>query len=363
MRRATLPGVLPAMRAFLICLILLSIAEAVNPPPGGAYPGQNTAAGTNALVRLTDGAANTALGSGALQNNTDGQSNTAAGTGALDGNRRGNQNTGTGLLALESSRFDNGPDNTAYGYRALGDNNGSRNTAIGWNALKNVFEGIENIALGHSAGRNLSNSGSYNIDVGNIGAAGDNRVVRIGDTDQVRTFIAGVSGRTVTNGLTVHVNAAGQLGTTPSSERFKDDIKPMGKASEAIFALKPVTFCYKKGIDPNGIQQFGLVAEEVEKVNRDLVVRDSGGKPYTVRYDAVNAMLLNEFLKEHRKVENLESALAQLTARLQEQDLKVQKMSEQLAAGSESRVRVKTAKFGARRIGRAEPAPQVAVNP
>ena len=330
MRRATLPGVSLAMRAFLICLILLSIAQAVNPPPGGGYPGRNTAAGTNALFLLTDGGDNTALGTGTLQNDTEGRSNTAAGTGALDGNRRGNQNTGTGVLALESSRFDNGPDNTAYGYRALGDNNGSRNTAIGWNALKNVFEGIENIALGHSAGRNLSNSGSYNIDVGNIGAAGDNRVVRIGDTDQVRTFIAGVSGRTVTNGLTVHVNAAGQLGTAPSSERFKDDIKPMGKASEAIFALKPVTFRYKKGIDPNGTQQFGLVAEEVEKVNRDLVVRDSGGKPYTVRYDAVNAMLLNEFLKEHRRVAILQSGVAELTAHFKAADSRIEKVNAQL---------------------------------
>jgi len=330
MRRATFPGVLPAMRAFLICLILLSIAQAVNPPPGGAYPGGNTAAGTNALFRLTDGRYNTALGTGTLQNDTDGQANTATGTGALDNNRRGNQNTGTGVLALESSRFDNGPDNTAYGYRALGNNEGSRNTAIGWNALVTPFEGTENIALGHSAGRNLSQSDSYNIDIGNRGAAGDNRVVRIGDTDQVRTFIAGVSGRTVTNGLAVHVNAAGQLGTAPSSERFKDDIKPMGKASEAIFALKPVTFRYKKGIDPNGIQQFGLVAEEVEKVNRDLVVRDSGGKPYTVRYDAVNAMLLNEFLKEHRKVAILQSGVAELTARFKAADSRIEKVSEQL---------------------------------
>src|SRR6476646_9817167 len=119
-RRATLPGVLPAMRASLIWLILLSIAQAVNPPPGGAYPRQNTAAGTNALLRLTDGTGNTAIGSGALQNNNDCHSNTAAGTGALDGNRRGNQNTGIGVLALESSRFDNGPDNTDYGYSALG---------------------------------------------------------------------------------------------------------------------------------------------------------------------------------------------------------------------------------------------------
>ena len=332
MRRATLPGLLLATRACLICLILLSIAQAVNPPPDGGYPGQNTAAGTNALFRLTDGIGNTALGSGALQNDTDGHSNTAVGAGALDNNRRGNQNTATGLVALESSRFDNGPDNTAYGYRALGDNNGSRNTAIGWNALKNVFEGIENIALGHSAGRNLSHSGSYNIDIGNIGAAGESRVVRIGDADHVRTFMAGVFGVIAAGGLAVHVNAAGQLGTAPSSERFKDDIKPMGKASEAIFALKPVTFRYKKELDPQGTLQFGLVAEEVDKVERDLVVRDSHGKPYTVRYDAVNAMLLNEFLKQHHRVEDLESGVAQLTARFEKQDTKIQKVSAQLEA-------------------------------
>jgi hypothetical protein len=326
MRRATLP----ALPAFLICLILLSIAQAVNPPPGGGYPRQNTAAGTNALLRLTDGIGNTALGSGALQNDTDGHSNTAAGAGALEGNRSGNQNTGTGLLALGSSSFDNGPDNTAYGYRALDETNGDRNTAIGWNAVHTILEGTDNIALGHSAGRNLFRSDSFNIDVGNIGVRGDNRVVRIGDTDQVRTFIEGVSGSTVTGGLAVRVNAAGQLGTAPSSERFKDDIKPMGKASEAIFALKPVTFRYKKGIDPDGIQQFGLVAEEVEKVSRDLVVRDSGGKPYTVRYDAVNAMLLNEFLKEHRKIATLQSGVAELTARFKAADSRIEKVSEQL---------------------------------
>ena len=329
-RSTTLQSVSLAMRAFLICFILLSIAQAVNPPPGGAYPERNTAAGTDALLRLTDGRDNAALGTGSLQNNTTGQSNTAVGTGALDGNRRGDANTGTGLLALESSRFDNGPHNTAYGYRALGNNNGNRNTAIGWNALIIVFEGTENIALGHSAGRNLSHSNSNNIDIGNRGVGGESRVVRIGDADQVRTFIAGVFGSTIAGGRPVSVNAAGQLGTAPSSKRFKDEIKPMGKASEAIFALKPVTFRYKKELDSKGTQQFGLVAEEVEKVDRDLVVRDSDGKPYTVRYDAVNAMLLNEFLKEHPKVEALESGVAQLTARLKEEDSKIQQVSEQL---------------------------------
>jgi len=345
MRPAISPAVMLAMRTFLTCLIFLSIAQAVNPPPSGGYPGGNTAAGTNALLRLTDGTYNTALGTGTLQNDTDGKSNTAVGTGALDGNRSGNQNTGTGLLALASNRFDNGPDNTAYGYRALDETNGDRNTAIGWNALHTILEGTDNIALGHSAGRNLSQTDSNNIEIGNIGAAGDNRVVRIGDTDQVRTFVAGVSGTTVTNGLAVRVNAAGQLGTAPSSERFKDDIKPMRKESEAIFALKPVTFRYKREIDPHGTLQFGLVAEEVEKVNCDLVMRDSHGELYTVRYEAVNAMLLNEFLKQHHKVNDLESGVAQLTARFEKQDAKIQKVSAQLATASPSGGELETSKF------------------
>ena len=226
----------------------------------------------------------------------------------------------------------------AIGTNWLDNNNGSRNTAIGWNALAISFEGTENIALGHSAGRNLSQSDSYNIDIGNNGFGGESRVVRIGDADQVRTFIAGVFGSTAAGGLAVHVNAAGQLGTAPSSERFKDDIKPMGKASEAIFALKPVTFRYKKELDPKCTQQFGLVAEEVEKVNGDLVVCDSDGKPYTVRYDAVNAMLLNEFLKEHRRVTALDSGVAQPTARLKEEDSKIQKVNAQLATDESDRL-------------------------
>jgi endosialidase-like protein len=112
-----------------------------------------------------------------------------------------------------------------------------------------------------------------------------------------------------------------------SSQRFKDQIKPMDKASEAILALKPVTFRYKKELDPESTPQFGLVAEEVEKINPDLVARDAKGEVYTVRYDAVNAMLLNEFLKEHRKVEKLEAALKAVTERLKEQDAKIDKVN------------------------------------
>jgi hypothetical protein len=133
---------------------------------------------------------------------------------------------------------------------------------------------------------------------------------------QTATYIAGISGATVPDGVGVIVDADGHLGTVVSSARFKAEIKPMDKASEAVLALKPVTFRYKHELDPAGIPQFGLVAEEVEKVNPDLVARDEQGKPFSVRYEAVNAMLLNEFLKEHRKVERLEKQVALLTAGL-----------------------------------------------
>lgn len=349
---------------FVTALLLTSLevtphAQAVNPPPQGGYPGNNTAVGDNALQNLTTGINNTALGFRALHDNTVGLSNTAVGSLALRNNIGGDRNTATGLGAL----FDNesGNDNTANGFRALVHNRANANTAIGSLTLENNNGGHDNIALGYRAGANFS-PGNNNIYIGNVGLAAENGTIRIGDASQTRAFVAGIAGSSVT-GAPVSVNSDGQLGTTPSSQRFKDEIKPMDKASEAIFALEPVTFRYKKDLDPNGIPQFGLVAEELARVNPDLVVRDAEGKPYTVRYDAVNAMLLNEFLKEHRKVEELESVLTQLTAHLQEQDLKVQKMSEQLAARNESPMRVKTAKSGAGRIGRTDPATHVAINP
>src|SRR5207253_616578 len=125
---------------------------------------------------------------------------------------------------------------------------------------------------------------------------------------------------------------SGQLGTITSSARFKKDIKPMNSASEALFAFKPVTFRYKKEIDPAGTSQLGLIAEDVEKVNPDLVVRDKEGKPYSVRYDQVNAMLLNEFLKEHKKTAKLEATVASLSATVKQQAAQIQKVSAQLQA-------------------------------
>jgi uncharacterized coiled-coil protein SlyX len=191
--------------------------------------------------------------------------------------------------------------------------------------------------LGDSAGRNLT-TGSNNIYIGNGGSSpGESNKVRIGRSgSQKATFIAGISGVTVPGGVGVIVGPDGKLGTVVSSERYKDSVKPMDKASEAILALKPVTFRYKHELDPDGIPQFGLVAEEVEKVNPDLVARHADGKAYTVRYEAVNAMLLNEFLKEHRKVEEQEATIAQLKSALAKQetvDAQQQKQIEALTAG------------------------------
>src|SRR4030095_6267960 len=258
--------------------------------------------------------------------NTTGEVNTANGYTALFSNTTGYGNTANGLEALINNTIGNG--NTASGLDALVNNTtGSDNTAHGSDALYSNTTGSNNVALGNSAGGALT-TGDLNIDIANEGVAGEGKTIRIGTRgDQTRTFIAGISGAPVA-GAAVKVNANGQLGVAPSSERFKTEIKPMDKASEAVLALKPVTFRYKHEVDPNGIPPLGRVAEDVEKVNPDLVARDDQGKPYTVRYEAVNAMLLNEFLKEHRKVEQLTK---DFESKLGEQ----QKQIEALTAGLE----------------------------
>jgi hypothetical protein len=291
----------------------------------------NTATGTLALVENTTGENNTATGGGALFENTTGNFNTANGLDALFNNTSGSDNTATGELALLNNTT--GYYNTADGEAALGANTtGSNNTAEGQNALVRNTAGSNNIALGSNAGFFLT-TGSNNIDIGNKGVAGELNTIRIGrQGTQTAIFIAGISGASVPGGVGVIVDSSGHLGTVVSSQRFKDEIRPMDKASEAILALKPVTFRYKHELDPDGIPQFGLVAEEVEKVNPALVARDDRGKAYTVRYEAVNAMLLNEFLKEHKKVEKLEGVVGSLAATVKEQATQIQKVSAQLEA-------------------------------
>jgi len=180
--------------------------------------------------------------------------------------------------------------------------------------------------LGYAAGVNIL--GSYNIDIDSAGKSGESNTIRIG-TLQTATFIAGISGTAVA-GVGVVVDGNGQLGVLVSSERFKDEIKPMDKASEAILSLRPVTFHYKNAINAKGILQFGLVAEEVEKVDPDLVTRDADGKAYTVRYEAVNAMLLNEFLKQHRAVQDQQKEIDVLKAQLKEQRELIQKVNDKV---------------------------------
>ena len=355
----------------------------------------NVAIGQGALYSNTDGSLNTATGEGTLFSNTTGFENTASGQGALNSNTTGSGSTATGFQALLSNTTGSG---TAIGSQALLSNTvGTRNVAVGAAALDSLTsgemntavgnvsleqgvsvnfntalgrralgrtQGDQNTGLGFFAGWNLSDDGTNNIYIGNAGPVPigtESNTIRLGTQTativtvgnppfeshpmpaHTATFIAGISGTAVT-GRPVMINANGKLGTPPSSARFKDGIKPMDKASEAILALKPVTFRYKKEVDAERTPEFGLVAEQVEKVNPDLITRDPDGKAFTVRYEAVNAMLLNEFLKEHRKVEEqsrkiqeqdatitqFKKEMQTIVARLKEQDSNIQKVSARL---------------------------------
>src|SRR6266571_1104612 len=287
----------------------------------------NTANGLEALFSNTTGNSNTANGKDALAENTTGNDNTATGLQALVDNSTGSENTANGYQALFFNAT--GSQNTANGYQALFFNaTGSQNTANGFSALLNNT-GSNNIGLGSNAGSNLT-TGSNNIDIGALGTAGESNIIRIGTVGtHTKAFVAGISVSAIT-GTAVVVNSNGRLGVASSSARFKDQIKPMDKASEAVLALRPVTFCYKPEVDPDGIPQFGLVAEEVEKVNPALVARDAQGKPYTVRYEAVNAMLLNEFLKQHRKVQEQEATIAKQQKQIEALGAGLQKVSAQV---------------------------------
>jgi len=363
------------MKKHLLSLILISFltgfaflqsVHAVIPPPDGGYPNFNTAEGTNALQHLTTGVGNTATGWHSLFTTSTGDLNTAIGAGALVSNSTGSHNTANGALALllnttgdfntaigDSTLLNNteGFGNTATGVTALRNNttgifntaignsalaanfNGQSNTALGTGALESNTSGSGNTALGQGAGGGVTTAGGVTCIGAGIGG---------GNVDNT-TWIGNVFGVTTQSGTTapVIVSNDGQLGTVVSSERFKKDIAAMNNASNAILSLRPVTFHYKT--DTKGTAQFGLIAEEVAKVNPELVLLDKEGKPYTVRYDAVNAMLLNEFLKERRAfvdeqrkvqeqgatIELLKSAGAKQEATIAKQ----QKQIEALAAG------------------------------
>ena len=318
----------------------------------------NTAIGSNALLSNTTGGTlnitdnfpvgpNVAVGQEALENNTIASGNTAVGYQALGNNTTGINDTDLGLstaVGFQALAHASGPDagaNDGFGYQTLFNlNSGGSDVAIGANALLNLTSGDANTAVGAGAGINLT-SGDFNIFIGQ--GAGSNvtnasNVICIGadaagNNAGLSCFIANIFGQTSAGGVGVFINSNGRLGTSTSSRRFKEEIKPMGRASEAILELKPVTFHYKKELDADRIPQFGLVAEDVEKVNPDLIVRDKDGKPYSVRYDQVNAMLLNEFLKEHKKVQELEATLAQEQNDVQSKLAEQEKQIAVLASG------------------------------
>jgi hypothetical protein len=351
----------------LACFVVLPNAPAVIPPPDGGYPGANTAEGQSALFSLTSGTFNTAVGwlslesvttgilntavgagtlvlntasentatgAGALLSNTSGFDNTANGSFTLANNITGNNNTAVGSNALSSNT--SGNSNTAIGRDALSSNNiGNNNTAVGRDALLANTTGESNVAIGRGA-LAFNPAGDSNlaigIDAGNQVTTASN-VICIGHTGadvSDSTWISNIYGVTTQSGTTapVIVSNTGQLGTVASSERFKKNIATMEKSSEAILSLRPVTFHYKT--DTQDIPQFGLIAEEVAKVNPALVLPDKDGRPYTVRYDAVNAMLLNEFLKEHRTVNELRATVAQQQKQLEALTAGLQKVSAQL---------------------------------
>ena len=353
-------ALLPVL-VLMACFGLLPEAQAVSPAPDGGYPGGNTGEGQNALFGLTSGGYNTAVGyysltsdsigefntgvgAGTLFVNTIGAENTATGAGALLSNTDGILNTANGVFALAFNT--DGQFNTAVGVNALFANTvGSFNTAIGREALDSNISGIGNVALGNFAGFGVVTANNV-ICIGN-GVTG----VDVSNS----CFIGNIYATTTINNdaIPVLVDSAGQLGTASSSRRYKTDIKPMDKESESVLALKPVSFRYK--VHKDTTPQFGLIAEEVAKVNPNLVVDDANGKPYTVRYEAVNAMLLNEFLKEHkaflegqRKVQEqqatitqlkstvaqqqkeFQATIAQLTKRFDEQASQIQRVSAQL---------------------------------
>ena len=322
----------------------------------------NTAVGTDAMVFNDSGNDDVAVGSFALFNNVSGADNTAVGFEAMEFNVLAFTNAALGTFAMQnndSSGNGTGVFNTAVGGFALQANvDGTRNTAVGAGAIESGDGGNDNTAVGELAGVNITGNsntclgsntgitlttGEGNIYIGSqvqAAAADEFEFIRIGNdtafTFPYDTFIAGIYGRPVGPApLTVLCGSDGKLTANASSRRFKHDIKPMDKASEAILALKPVSFHYNE--DATNLPWFGLIAEDVAQVSEALIVRDKEGKPFGVRYEEVNAMLLNEFLKEHKKVEEQHASISQLksemqtmVAQLKEQAAQIQKVSAQL---------------------------------
>ena len=256
----------------------------------------NTPVGTYALSTNTSGARNSASGTYAMFANTTGVDNNAMGFEALYSNTAGYRNSAVGAFALAANT--GGYLNNAVGYGAMANNTmGSSNNAQGYLALENNTTGSNNIAIGEYAGYNLT-TGNSNIDIGNEGVPGESGVIRIGSS-AAATYIAGISTSTVT-GAAVYVTSAGRLGVLASSERYKTAVEPIGSTAK-LAQLRPVTFRLKN--DPQAARQYGLIAEEVEKIYPELVIRDDQGKIQGVRYDELAPMLLSEVIRQQHKID------------------------------------------------------------
>jgi hypothetical protein len=292
----------------------------------------NTGIGRRALSSNTSGNFNTATGAFALQLNTIGDENTADGEGALNQNVAGFGNTATGSLALANNT--SGSFNTAHGRFALfGNGTGDGNTAVGANALANTT-GSANIGIGLDACINTT-TGSTNICIGSPGVAGESTTIRIGTIGiQTATFVAGISGVTSPAGVGVFFNGNGQRGTATSSRRVKEDIRDIAEESDGLMRLRPVAFRYKPQIDPTGLAQYGLIAEEVADVYPELVVYDREGRPETVRYHLVNALLLNEVQKQHRAAEARERLIDQQQETIDRLEARLERLEARLPAES-----------------------------
>jgi hypothetical protein len=361
----------------------------------------NTANGAFALFSNTDGPSNTAVGNMALFNNTSGDRNTALGESAMIANITGASNTAIGVSALRNNVTGN--FNTAIGHDALSVNDVSGNTAVGFRAAYSNTNGISNTALGYAA--LLANStgeentavgagalqgmtdggGNTAIGAGTLQATGNGACIAIGwhagatgsgigniyiganvdgpPNELGVTRIANIYSTGAASGRAVYVTSDNILGTLKSSRRYKDEIKVMAEASEAIFSLKPVSFRYKKEIDPTRCLSFGLIAEDVAEIDRNLVTPDQNGKPETVRYEAVNAMLLKEFLKEHKRVGEQNRKLEDQARKIQQQEATITELKKEMQVfASHLKAQDSKIKKVSDQIEMTNRAPQIAVN-
>jgi hypothetical protein len=288
----------------------------------------NTGLGYNSLLVCTSGGSNTALGTFSQNATTTGSVNTSVGSGSLSANTTGVGNVAVGNSAM--SRNQTSGDNVAVGLNALFFTTGGSNTGVGSNALATNSTGTGNIALGYFAGSNIS-SGSNNIDVGNSAPGNESDTIRIGNT-QTAAYLAGVSGVTVSSGVQVYIDSNGQLGTLTSSARFKEDVTDMAGASRPLMQLRPVTFRYKAPYDDGSHRlQYGLIAEEVAKVDPELVQFDAKGQAQTVRYHYVNMMLLNEVQRQEAELANQTTAVGTLRALADRQRAELDQQKQLLA--------------------------------